>query len=288
VAEPPVKIGLYKAENEVQFISDFAYEVFSGSELQGTLFGGEVAKMRYSGGNYYFNSPNLNFTTTNFVRLVPYDMNHYFTLKDYERFVSWKGSKNFNVYRGVMEFKYSPKTDVAWVVNELPMDLYIAGIAETSNGAAMEYIKAILTAARTYAYYHLYAGVPADQRTFDLYATTVDQLYLGYNSEVLMPRVVQAARATYGEMVTYNNNVIVTPYFGNSDGQTRTWKQVWGGTDKPWLIPVVCVYDQGKKLFGHGVGMSAWDASQRADKDGWTYDQLLRYYYTGVQVEKIY
>jgi len=288
VAEPPVKIGLYKAENEVQFISDFAYEVFSGSELQGTLFGGEVAKMRYSGGNYYFNSPNLNFTTTNFVRLVPYDMNHYFTLKDYERFVSWKGSKNFNVYRGVMEFKYSPKTDVAWVVNELPMDLYIAGIAETSNGAAMEYIKAILTAARTYAYYHLYAGVPADQRTFDLYATTVDQLYLGYNSEVLMPRVVQAARATYGEMVTYNNNVIVTPYFGNSDGQTRIWKQVWGGTDKPWLIPVVCVYDQGKKLFGHGVGMSAWDASQRADKDGWTYDQLLRYYYTGVQVEKIY
>ena len=288
VTEPSVRIGLYKVDNEAQFISDFAYEVFSGSELQGTLFGGELAKMRYSGGNYYFNSPSLNFTTTNFIRLVPYDMNHYFTLKNYERFVSWKGNKNFNVYRGVMEFKYSPKTDVAWVVNELPMDLYIAGIAETSNGAAMEYIKAILTAARSYAYYHIYNGVPADQRTFDLYATTVDQLYLGYNSEVLMPRVVQAQRATYGEMVTYESKVVGTPYFGNSDGQTRTWKQVWGGTDKPWLIPVVCIYDQGKKLFGHGVGMSAWDASQRADKDGWTYDQLLRYYYTGVQVEKVY
>ncbi len=288
VSEPNVRIGLYKAEGEVQFISEFAYDVFAGGILQGTLFPGNLAKLRYESGNYYFNSTNLNFTATDFVRLVPYDINHYFTLVNYQRLVSWKGNKNFNIYRGVMEFKYSPKTDVAWVINELTMDSYIAGIGETSNGAAMEYIKAILVAARSYAYFHLYNGVPADQRTFDLYATTVDQLYLGYNSEVLMSRVVQAARATYGEMVTYEGKVIVTPYFGNSDGKTRTWKEVWGGIDKPWLIPVTCLYDQGKKLFGHGVGMSAWDASQRADKDGWTYEQLLRYYYTGVQVEKVY
>ncbi len=288
VSEPNVRIGLYKATEEVKFKSDFAYEVFAGDQLQGVLYGGENASLRYAGGNYYFNSPNLNFTSVEKIRLIPYDLNHYFVLTNYSRLVSWKGNKNFNVYRGIMEFVYSPKTDVAWVVNELPMESYIAGIGETSNGAAMEYIKAILVAARSYAYYHLFNGVSADQRTFDLYATTVDQLYLGYNSEVLMPRVVQAERATYGEMVTYETNVIGTPYFGNSDGKTRTWKEVWGGTDKPWLVPVVCIYDQGKKLFGHGVGMSAWDASQRADKDSWTYEQLLRYYYTGVQIEKIY
>ncbi len=288
VSEPNVKIGLYKALDEVKFKSDFSYEVFSGKEYKGVLYGAESVSLRYTGGNYYFNSPNLNFISVEKIRLVPYDLNHYFTLTNYSRLVSWKGNKNFNIYRGIMEFVYSPKTDIAWVVNELPMDLYIAGIGETSNGAAMEYIKAILVAARSYAYFHLYNGVSSDQRTFDLYATTVDQLYLGYNSEVLMPRVVQAARVTYGEMVTYEDKVIGTPYFGNSDGKTRTWKEVWGGTDKPWLIPVTCFYDQGKKLFGHGVGMSAWDASQRADKDGWTYEQLLKYYYTGVQVEKIY
>lgn len=288
VSEPNVKVGLYKATDEVKFKSDFAYEVFVNNQLQGVLYSEELATMRYAGGNYYFNSPNLNFIATEKIRLIPYDLSNYFTLTNYSRLASWKGNKNFNVYRGIMEFAYSPRTDVAWVINELPMDLYIAGIGETSNGAAMEYIKAILVAARSYAYFHLYNGTPAEQRTFDLYATTVDQLYLGYNSEVLMPRVVQAARATYGEMVTYESKVVGTPYFGNSDGKTRTWKEVWGGTDKPWLIPVVCIYDQGKKLFGHGVGMSAWDASQRADKDGWTYEQLLRYYYTGVQIEKVY
>lgn len=288
VAEPSVRIGLYKAVDEVKFKSDFSYEVYSGSVLQGTLFGGETAVMRYAGGNYYFNSPSLNFTGQERLRLVPYDFNNYFTLLDYERYVSWKGNKNFNVYRGIMEFKYSPKSDAPYVINELPMDSYIAGIAETSNGAAMEYIKAILVAARSYAYYHLYNGVPADQRTFDLYATTADQLYLGYNSEVLMPRVVQAQRATYGEMVTYAGSPIITPYFGHSDGKTRTWKSVWGGTDKDWLQPVICIYDEGQSMFGHGVGMSAWDASQRADKDGWTYNQLLQYYYQGTSLEKIY
>jgi len=288
VAEPNVRIGLYKVTEDVQFKSDFSYEVYAGNVLQGTLLGGEIATIKYSGENYYFSSPNLNFTSLERIRLVPYDINNYFTLLDYERFVSWKGNKNFNMYRGIMEYKYSPKSDAPYVINELPMDSYIAGIAETSNGAAMEYIKAILVAARSYAYYHLNNGVPADQRTFDLYATTADQLYLGYNSEVLMPRVVQATRATMGEMVTFNGQPVITPYFGHSDGKTRTWKEVWGGTNKDWLQPVVCIYDEGQSMFGHGVGMSAWDASQRADKDSWTYSQLLQYYYKGTQVEKIY
>lgn len=288
VAEPNVRIGLYKTTDEVQFRSEFSYEVYAGDVLQGTLFGEQLASMRYEGGNYYFNSPNLNFISPDRLRLIPYDINNYFTLLNYERFVSWKGNKNFNVYRGIMEFKYSPKSDAPYVINELPMDSYIAGIAETSNGAAMEYIKAILVAARSYAYYHLYNGVPSNQRTFDLYATTADQLYLGYNSEILMPRVVQAARATYGEMLTYNNQVAVTPYFGHSDGRTRTWSEVWGGANKPWLNSVVCAYDIGQVMFGHGVGMSAWDASQRADKDGWTYNQLLQYYYQGTSLEKVY
>ncbi|MDO9509831.1 MAG: SpoIID/LytB domain-containing protein, partial [Candidatus Magasanikbacteria bacterium] len=288
VNEPNTRIGLYKVTEDVRFKSEFSYEVYAGNVLQGTLLGGEIATIKYSGENYYFNSPSLNFTTTTYLRLVPYDINNYFTLLDYERFVSWKGNKNFNMYRGIMEYKYSPKSDVPYVINELPLDSYIAGIAETSNGAAMEYIKAILVAARSYAYYHLNNGVPVAERTFDLYATTADQLYLGYNSEVLMPRVVQAARATTGEMVTFNSQPVVTPYFGHSDGKTRTWKEVWGGTNKDWIQPVVCLYDQGQSMFGHGVGMSAWDASQRADKDGWTYEQLLKYYYSGIQVEKVY
>jgi len=41
-------------------------------------------------------------------------------------------------------------------------------------------------------------------------------------------------------------------------------------------------------MWGHGVGMSASDASERASKDGWPYDRLLKYYYTGVEVKRLY
>ncbi|PIT88611.1 MAG: hypothetical protein COU29_02450 [Candidatus Magasanikbacteria bacterium CG10_big_fil_rev_8_21_14_0_10_36_32] len=287
IDEPRIRVGLYKADVPVEFRSSFAYQVYAGEILKGVLFPNELVTLQYADGLYAFLGGNLDFNVREAIRMVPLETDNYFELVNYSRKVSWKGSKNFNLYRGVMEYKYSPKSDVPWVVNELQLDDYIAGIGETSNGAAMEYIKAILVAARSYAYYHINNGVPADQRTFDVYATTADQLYLGYNSEVIGPRIVQAERATRGEMVTYNNQPVVTPYFGHSDGRTRIWSQVWGGADKPWLQSVVCKYDSGA-MFGHGVGMSAGDAASRADKDGWTYDQLLKYYYTGVQVDKIY
>jgi stage II sporulation protein D len=288
IVEPNIRVGLYKVTEPVKFQSPYNYEVWAGEILKGTLPANELAEIKYYDGLYTFTAQSLSFTVRDKIRLMPTDYNGYFNLANYDRYVSWKGAKNFNAYRGTMEFKYSDNSGVPWVVNELPLDAYIAGIAETSNGAAMEYIKALLVAARSYAYFHMNNGTPADQRTFDVVATTADQLYLGYNSEVLMPRVVQAARATFGEMVTYGGTPVVTPYFGHSDGKTRTWKEVWGGTDKAWLIPVVCKYDVGETMWGHGVGMSAQDAAYRADKDAWTYDQLLKYYYTGVAVERIY
>lgn len=288
VPEPKIRVGLQKTDDPVKFQSKFNYQIWSGDILKGILPADELATVKYLDGLYTFTSVTYNFTGRDPIRFVPVEAGSYFTLPSYSRLVSWKGSANFNVYRNTFEYRYSDKSAMPWVVNELLLDEYVAGIGETSNGAAMEYIKAILTAARTYAYYHINNGVPADQRTYDVVATTADQLYLGYNSEVLMPRVVQAERATYGEMVTYQNAVVVTPYFGHSDGRTRTWPQVWGGTDKPWLQSVVCKYDIGLSMWGHGVGMSAADAAQRADKDAWTYDQLLKYYYTGVGVERVY
>lgn len=288
VSEPKIRVGLFKSSDPVDFSSPFVYQVWSGEVLWGELPANEKAEVKYFDGLYTFTSASLTFTARDKIRLIPRDSNSYFVIDSYSRLVSWKGNKNFNAYRNVFEYVYSNKSAVTWVVNELLLDEYVAGIGETSNGAAMEYIKSILVAARSYAYFHMNNGVPADQRTYDVVATTVDQLYLGYNSEVLMPRVVQGARVTYGEMVTHGGTPVVTPYFANSDGKTRGWKEVWGGTDKPWTQSVECLYDIGKTMHGHGVGMSAQDAAMRADKDAWTYDQLLKYYYTGVAVERVY
>ena len=40
------------------------------------------------------------------------------------------------------------------------------------------------------------------------------------------------------------------------------------------------------KGYGHGVGMSQYGAQGMA-KEGYTYDQILKHYYQGVEIEKI-
>lgn len=286
ITEPKIRVGLFKSNTPLQFQSESIYQIFVGDVKKGTLPAQSPVRLSYSEGLYTFKSDHLSFTVREPVRFVPYDMDDHFEIVSYDRTVSWKSGVNFNKYRGVLEYAYSPKSAMPYVINELLLDDYVAGIGETSNGAHKEYIKAILVAARSYAYYYIsHAG---ENDMFNVYATTADQLYLGYNSEVVMPNVVAAARATHGEVVYYQGDPVITPYFGHSDGKTRTWTAVWGGSDKSWLQPVVCKYDAGKSMWGHGVGMSASDASERAGKDGWSYDQLLKYYYTGVEIKRLY
>ena len=37
--------------------------------------------------------------------------------------------------------------------------------------------------------------------------------------------------------------------------------------------------------YGHGVGLSQWGAIYYAQRDGWTYKQILEHYYTGVEIK---
>jgi peptidoglycan hydrolase-like amidase len=96
-----------------------------------------------------------------------------------------------------------------------------------------------------------------------------------------------AIDTTRGVTVTYAGVPVVTPYFSNSDGRTRDWTEVWGGTSKPWLKSVVVTYDQGKNLFGHGVGMSARGALLMV-MSGTSWQNALKYFYSGIDLIKIY
>ena len=91
-------------------------------------------------------------------------------------------------------------------------------------------------------------------------------------------------------MATYDNNVVITPYFGHAVCRTKSWTETWGGTTKPWLVPVQTTYDcqYYGSFFGHGVGMSQMDASRRATAESAGWQDLVKYYYTGVKVEKIF
>ncbi len=288
IEEPVVRVALFKATSTIYFVSPAVYTLESNNSFLAKIVPNQLVELSYDKDGYKAALDNQIFISTTSLRLIPEDAtSSFFTLKNYTQTIPGRKKINFNSYRGVLELNYSSKYKSTYAINELSLEKYVAGVAEAGNDVPTEFMKALIVAERSYAYDRINYAKRTKQ-LFDVLSNTSDQLYLGYNSENTLPEAKAAAGSTMGEMVTYLGNPVSTPYFGRSSGQTKNAKDVWGGADRPWLHSVEAVYDKGKKLWGHGVGMSAQDAMQRAQKDNWIYTQILEYYYTGVEVEKIY
>ncbi len=280
--EPIIRVGIYKTDKKVQFVSPYPYILNSGGVDLGVLPENELGVLTYTDGIYGFQSDSLTVTSSDYFRLVPGDLENYYSILNLDRHLVTRSHMNFNSFRGSLEYRFAPKSGVPYIINELLLENYVAGIGETSNGAPEEYIKALQIAARTYAYMNIGKLPPSTDRMFDVYANTNDQLYLGYNFESFSPRIAFFTGGTRGMMVTYKDNPVTTYYFSRSNGRTKTKKGA------PWLKSVVTKYDKGYRMLGHGYGMSNRDAALRASKDKWSYEKILTYYYTGTKVEKLY
>lgn len=300
-AEPKIRVGLDQVTDKVIFTSsEDEYDVFDGETVVLRLPLNASATLSSKSGTYTCLCNGTAYTSKNSFRFVPVNNIHaVFKLGNFERTVPWQKGVNFNTYHGGFELRFPKKGDLPYAINELLFEDYVAGIREVSNGTPMEYMKSQAILERTYAYYIQQYSTKHDDRFFDVVAHTGDQLYLGYESEKLMPRFVEAVNATRGLMVVFDtdknpatqSDIILTPYFGNSDGMTRSYKQVWGGKEeKSWLMPVPAIYDKRdkKKMYGHGVGMSQRDAMIKANEEKLDYAALIKYYYTGVEIEQIY
>lgn len=209
------------------------------------------------------------------------------TMTDFNRPVSWLPGANDNTFRSILELRHSVKTGDVWVINELPIEMYLRGLAETSDVSPIEYQKALLTAARTYAMYHWTRGTKHAAEHFHVDAK-YDQVYRGYGAEARSPKIVQGVTDTRGQIVTFNGTLAITPYFSRSDGRTRNWNEVWGGSGYAWLVGVQVPHDVGQTLWGHGVGLSARGALYMASKDNATYRQILSHFYQGTNVMYFY
>ncbi len=286
-SEPTIRVGLYYTEVErEEFVVDVPYEV---RNLDGALIAsfqaGAPVQAWYDApsGVYRLTNGIVNLSSASALRFVPLDPNGIVTALAHVDRPSWNLTLNDNRFRGVIELRRHSSGRV-WAINELPMEQYLWGLAESSNASPMEFQKALAVAARSYAQWHL--SNPGKYDHFTVGALN-DQVYKGYGMELRNPNFKAAAEATRGHVVYHAGSLAITPYFTWSDGRTRSWTEVWGGAHKPWLVSVAAPYDNGKNLYGHGVGMSAWDAIGRANA-GETYDTMLRHYYQGTELKKHY
>ena len=143
-SQPNIRVAIWNVptnQTNVVFSANGPYDVY---DKNGNLIAGKQAGEQIS--------VNVTNPSSAFAKLVP-RAGTILEIVSYSD-LAWNKATNYNKFRGNLELVYSSKSAKLWVVNELPLEDYLKGVAETNQGLAMEYLKTMAVAARTYAYHY--------------------------------------------------------------------------------------------------------------------------------------
>ena len=140
------------------------------------------------------------------------------------------------------------------IINVVELEDYIASVVDSEMpiefGESARQAQAI--AARTYALYHKARAI---DRSFDVYATTRSQRYLGFQFRKNDRRLAgesegsrEIAAETAGLMCTFENHLMCTYYSAVCGGRTVRGTDVFSDADAP-LRPVACEWCRASPLY---------------------------------------
>lgn len=300
--DPKVRVGLFSQTTDptavIKATGEAKLTALDGTVLVPNLVDVQLSKV---GSLYHYVSGTAAGDSTQPLR-VDAPATTILEITSWENRPSWNKQLNDNAVRGTIEFRMAANGKT-WVINELPVDAYLYGLAETAGSDALEFRKALIVAARSYALFHAAKKTRHGDENYDLNATT-DQVYRGYNHERRSPSVKEAVDATKGVVLFHaaarselnRDGIALGAYFACTDGRTRSFEEVFGGDGvrTPYLVSVpdpdgICSNQRYLRgLDGnHMVGLSAMGARALALK-GKLYDEILRAYYTGITVQQYY
>jgi peptidoglycan hydrolase-like amidase len=303
--EPLMRVGITSVAKgtAVKVISPNQLQVQSDGVPLTTVSGNQEASVTYSGSTYSVQAGSFSKTSSKPIRFIPKDQG-IITVTSYSapnwRFgtASYHPDKdNYNKFRGTIEVVYASGSATVWVVNELPLEQYVWGSGEPTNTLPAEYLRAFSMLFRSYAKAYLEKGGKRSGEPYILVNTSADQIYEGYNRELYTGNYVTAAKGTAGNVLTYNDKTIITPYFSKSKGETTlSATEVWGRSDLPWCQAVTDPYGANEgtpDCFGngcpnHGVGLSAAGARGYISKENKTAEWVLNHYYTGIEIKDLW
>ncbi len=203
----------------------------------------------------------------------------------------------YDQYRGKVKIRYTDSNNI-WVINVLPMELYVWGMGETTGTGPFEHTKLMTTIFRTYGYQYItWTSTKWLVYGFRIRSDSGSQIYRGYDWETTYPNIKKAAQETKGKIATYNGDVALTPYSSWSDGKTRSFEERWGSDEYPWCQSVKDPYGKHPTLStsaletagNHMVGLIANGSLKLAGSSyNWDYQRILKYYYTGIGITSKY
>lgn len=129
-----------------------------------------------------------------------------------------------------------------YIINILNIEEYLYSVvpSEMPSGWNTEALKAQAVASRTYSYYHLLKN--NGKTIYDLDATTNFQVYKGITSETQY--TTEAVQETAGIIMIYGYEPIIAYFHSTSGGKTSDDRDVWPGSDLPYLESVECKYSE--------------------------------------------
>lgn len=260
------------------------FDIYSGEEYLGSAGKNDIAYTYQTDSGYRVKVGKKSYSKKSQIRFIPKDST-ILSVRNWDR-MGWDGKTKDNTFRGILEIRKEDKKLI--VINELPLETYLKGLGEVPNSEQYEKIKAIMVAARSYAKFYMTKDQKFKGKPYNLNDDpAVCQKYLGYNMEKRSPNVTKAVDETKGQMVTYSGELVKTPYFSQSDGKkTKSAMAVWKW-NAPYLVSVDDSLCKSTKFAGHGVGMSGCGARAMAER-GDDYLKILKHYYTGVEITKMY
>lgn len=163
----------------------------------------------------------------------------------------------------------------------LDIEEYLKGVVGSEIGNALiDACRAQAIAARTFAFIKASKGQQLSDQGSSGQAYRVSRNSKSYAN------AVQAVEDTKGQILFYNNKLVTTcPYSNSNGGRIKSSKEVWGG-ERAWLQAKDDPYDNGPGN-GHSVGMSQVGAKEMA-KQGFNYKQILSFYYPGTTIKENY
>lgn len=302
--EPIIRVGLFSKNKETQFKANDILDLIdsSGATILTITPSSLIAITPIDAASFSVSAENKTINISSPARFVPRNQTTVSEITTFERRPAWNTTLNDNLFRGTIEFRLLSNSTTYWAIEEVAMEEYLRGIAEVSDSDNPVYLKTMMIAARTYAAFLNIYKTKHKSEGYDINMTT-DQVYRGYNLELRAPNTTKAILDTEGQILVHPYavdeknplGIIVASYSSGTDGKTRRWCKVWKcgdpELDYPWAMAIddpLGIIPNALTLSGnHMVGLSGKGARAMAEQ-GITFEEILKYYYAGVEIKKIY
>ena len=176
------------------------------------------------------------------------------------------------------------------VINTLPFSEYMRWIVETNDTETLEKNKVMAMISKNYALFYLNKENIHPSISKNANYTAIDdpdffQKYVWAWLENTLSKRYQALDATKNQIVMYDDYLPILPYFSCSVWFTLSGKDKWWRNDTPYLQSTYD-FDSCNNFEWHWVWLAGkW--AERLSEQWLTYDQILKYYYDGIEIKNL-